>query len=206
MADPIVPTVTKTVTAYEVTVGDFFVDFMNANETGYEGTLKRCPEIKTLKVQPDSSNKKIYASGKVRDVLANVRGATLALDVVALPAAFVDKARGVVSAGQATSYEVAIPKLPPFGCGFTTEDADGKEVYYWCPYCKMTITDEEHNTSDDQDADPTVSYEIEAMPTDEKIWRVKYRTADAGQNPLTAEAFFKKEPRTIAEVNAIEGA
>ena len=116
----------------------------------------------------------------------------------------------MIAAGSAVSYEEAIPKLAKFGCGFTCEDADGKEVYYWFPNCKMTITDEEHNTSDDQDADPAVDYEIEAMPTDEKIWRVRYRTADfVGEQendvPLTADEFFALEPYTKAEILAIEG-
>lgn len=195
-------TVTKVLTPYELTVNDAVICFL-VKEGVYDKKILRVPEIKSIKIMPDTSAKKIYASGKVRDVTASTKGAKAELDVIALPPAFVNKASGVQGAGDA-KYEVSLPQLPEFGFGYWCDNSDGSQVYYWHPRCKLTLSDEEHKTSDDGDIDPSVKYAIEIMPTDEGVWKGKYDCRTIEGVKLTPEEFYKKLPYTKAEFDAIK--
>lgn len=195
---------TKTIStvkpAYELTVKDLVLCFRKDGQ--YEETLTKMPTVKTISVAPDSSSKKIYASGGIYDTTVNVRGATITLDVVAL-----GEALGLTAAGStvngATAYDVQLPQLPEFGLGYVCEDSDGKEVYYWHPRCKLTPSDEEHNTSDDSDIDPSVSATVECMTTDEGIWKMRYFTSKATGTAKTSDEFFGATPYTAAELEAL---
>lgn len=199
---------------YELTVRSFVLCFIEkyVNDVAqYEKDTENTNSlinlmdiIKTLGVSPDVSNAKIYASGIVYDVAAGVKGATASLGAVALPRTILDKAIGAQIVG-ALSYDKTMAPGQEFGCGYFCDMSDGSRVYYWHPRCKLVISDENHDTSDDGDIDPEVSYDIEIMPTHEGVWRVRYYTGAvaAGKVPLSIEQFFGDMPYTIEQITAL---
>ena len=78
-------------------------------------------------------------------------------------------------------------------------------MYYWHPRCKLVVSDEDHDTSDDSDIDPEESYDIEIMPTSEGVYKVRYYTADVSEEkePLTLAEFFGSELYSIAQIEAL---
>lgn len=166
--------------------------------------VRKMPVIKTLTVTPDAATKKIYASGIVYDTTNQVKGATASLGLVALPREVLDKALGTHAKG-ALSYDKTNQQGLEFAFGYYCENSDGSLVYYLHPRCKLVLGEEEHNTSDDSDIDPEVTYDVEIMPTTEGVWRIRYYTADvgSGKKPLTMEEFFGALPYTVAEIEAL---
>jgi len=115
-----------------------------------------------------------------------------------------DKALGTAARG-ALSIDKTTQQGQEFAFGYYCQNSDGSLVYYYHPRCKLTLGEEEHNTSDDSDIDPEVSYDIEIMPTEEGVWRLRYYTADvaAEKTPLTMDEFFSALPYTVAEIEAL---
>ena len=203
-------TATQIPKRYKLTVQDGYLRFITAMEgdaATYDTKAHRLDVLKTVTLSMDSSEKKIFASGKVYDITTNIRGGKLAVDVVAIPGKLADEARGAVAKG-AGAYDVNLPKGKEFGFGFSSKMSDGSEVYVWYPRCKLTYTGEGDATSDDSDVDPKESYEIECMPTAEGIWRVKYYTADVESNkkPYTMEELVGKGLYTKASIEGYFGA
>lgn len=189
--------------SFELTVGSFFVRVPSLN--GEEGAMEdlELPVVKSITVQPNENSNSIYGSGAVYDVVSVVNDAKIGLNVIALPRRFLDYALGALRAG-AASVDSSQPVKPEFACGYTAENSDGSRVYYYHPRCKLMQTNNrQHQTSTNTPADPSVEYEISLLPTDEKIWRMRYYTADAGENALSAQEFFAKHPGTIAEIEAL---
>lgn len=198
--------------AYLITVRNAILAFITKMENnvptyeteGAEKLIYELPVIKTLGVSPDSSTKKIYASGVVYDVTTQTKGATASLGVVALPGEVEKKALGSVIKG-AIAYDRAIQNGMEFSFGYYCEMSDNSLVYYWHPRCKLVLGDSEYDTMDDGDIDPEASYDIEIMPTHEGVWRVRYFTADVadGKVPLTLDDFFGALPYNIADIEAL---
>lgn len=160
--------------------------------------------IKTLGLSPDASSSKIYASGLVYDVTANVKGATASLGVVAFPRSILDKAFGAKVIG-ALSIDKTNDKGMEFSFGYYCEMSDGSLVYYWHPRCKLVMGESDYDTSDDGDPDPEVSYDIEIMPTHEGVWRIRYYTnaVAEGKQPLTLDEFYGAAAYTVTEIEAL---
>ena len=195
-------TYNKVTSAYELTIGDLYIVFYG-NEGALEASGYQLPEVKTLQISMDKTSAKIYASGKVRDTVNEVRGGTIDMDLVAAPAELIKKLYGRVEAGRVLLSK-SRPILPEFCMGYWTELSDGTKRYYWHPRCKAALPDDEsHETSDDGDPDPTMSVSVDVLPTDEDVWKITYEP-DA-EHPLTVEQFYQAAPRTIAEAEAIGG-
>lgn len=182
-----------------------FIDNVPTYESeGANSLVDMMDIIKTLGISPDASSSKVYASGLVYDVVAGVKGATVSLGAVALPRTFVDKAIGAKVIG-ALSIDKTMAAGKEFSFGYYCEMSDGSKVYYWHPRCKLVIGDEDHNTSDDGDIDPEVSYDIEILPTHEGVWRVRYYTNAVAVDkvPLTLEQFYGALAYTVAQIEAL---
>lgn len=199
---------------YELTVRSAvlaFIQSMANNVPTYETegadkVIRSLDVIKTLGISPDASTKKIYASGLVYDVTTLVKGATASLGAVALPRIVLDKALGAKVVG-ALSYDKTAGVGLEFSFGYFCEMSDGSQVYYMHPRCKLVQGQEQHDTSDDGDVDPEVSYDIEIMPTHEGVWRVRYYTNAVAPTkvPLTLAQFYGALPYSIAEIEALVG-
>lgn len=190
--------------SWELTVRDFFVRFKANSETQAEALNLKMPVIKDIQVQPGEQNKSIYASGVVYDVVAQLTESKLGLTAVALPAAFTDRALGTGGKG-AVSYDSVTPQTEEFACGYWAENSDGSAVYYFHPRCKLMQSNRTHKTMDQGSLpDPSVAWDIVALPTDEKVWRVRYDTGKvaAGKVPLTPEEFFLLPMDTIENIKA----
>ncbi len=198
-------TMTQKKPAYELTVGDFFVHLPGFK--GGDDVDLQMPVIKTATVQPNEKSNEIFASGIVYDTVSVVSESRLGLNAVALPQDFLNYALGAVVKG-AAAYDVNMPLKPEFGCGYTADLSDGSKVYYYHPRCKLVQRDRQHQTSNNNPADPAVEYDIMLMATEEHIWRVRYATASVaeGETPLTPQEFFAKHPSTIAEIEALTAA
>lgn len=189
--------------SWELTVRDFFVRFKA--QGGGEALNLQMPVIKEIQVQPGEQNKTIYASGVLYDVIAQLTESKLGLTAVALPAAFTDRALGTAGKG-AVSYDSVVPQKEEFACGYWAENSDGSAVYYYHPRCKLVQGNKTHKTREQGSLpDPSVGWDIVALPTDEKIWRVRYDTSKvaAGKVALTPEEFFLLPMDTIAEIEAV---
>lgn len=190
---------------YKITVKDAYLRFLTAAGT-YDKVMHRLDTLKSVSLAPDASTKKIYASGRVYDITTNVRGGKLTVATVELPENLVDEAHGA-KGGSGTTYDVSLPQPKEFGFGIVVEMSDGSLKYRWYPRCQLGYANEEANTSDDSDIDPSESSEIECMPTDEGVWRVRYDTADVpeGKKPFTPEEWFGKGLYTVAQITAATG-
>lgn len=191
---------------WELTVRDFFVHF-KAGDAGAVASDMKMPVIKELRVQPNENTKSIYASGVVYDTVTQLAESKAGLTAVALPREFTDRALGAKVKG-AVSYDTVMPVKEEFACGYWCENQDGSKTYYYHPRCKLVQSDATHKTWDPaQTVDPSVAYDILLLPTDEKVWRVRYFTANVedGKIPLTPEEFFALHPETIEDIEAIPG-
>lgn len=202
-------TFTQVPKRYKLSVQDGYLRFITSADgtaATYDVKAHRLDVLKSVGLAVDASNKKIYASGKVYDVTNNVRGGTLTVDVIAIPGEIADQARGAVAKG-AGSYDLNLPHGKEFGFGFSSKMSDGSGVYVWYPRCKLNYANETDETSDDGDIDPSESYEIECMPTEEGIWRVKYYTANVEESktPHTMEEFVKEGLYTKAAIDGFFG-
>lgn len=192
---------------WELTVRDFFAHFKANAATGAAATDMQMPVIKELRVQPNENTKSIYASGVVYDTVTQLAESRAGLTAVALPREFTDRALGAKGTG-AVSYDTVMPEKEEFGCGYWCENQDGSCTYYYHPRCKLVQSDSTHRTYDAaQTPDPSVTYDLLLLGTDEKVWRVRYCTADveAGKVPLTPAEFFALHPETIEDIEAIPG-
>lgn len=187
---PSTATFTQVPKRYKLSVNDGYIRFLTSEGT-YENKVHQLNVLKNVGLAVDASNKKIYASGSVYDVTNNVRGGTLTVDVIAIPGEIADEARGATTKG-AGAYDVNLPVGKEFGFGFSSKMSDGSEVFVWYPRCKLNYANETDATSDDGDIDPSESYEIECMPTNEGVWRFKYYTANVGvgKTPHDIEKFI----------------
>lgn len=200
----------KMVKRYKLTVDDGYLRFIKSvdgDKAVYDAEVHQLDTLKSVDLSVDMSQKKIYASGKVYDITSNVRGGELAVDTVAVPAEIADKARGAVRVG-AGAYDVNLPQAQEFAFGFQANMSDGSKVYVLYPRCQLTYDSEQDKTSDDSDIDPSEQYKIEAMPTAEGLWRIKYYTSDVpeGKKPYTMAEFMAKGLYTKADVDAYFGA
>lgn len=193
--------------AFDLTVRDFFVLFAADQHAKTTELLLQMPVVKSIRVQPGEQTKPIYASGAVYDTVTQLSDSKLGLTVVALPRDFVERALGTAGTGS-VRYDVTRPHKEEFACGYWCENSDGSATYYYHPRCKLVQSDEETKTSEQgQQPDPSVSYEVMLLPTDEDIWRVRYSTAMVaeGKAPLTPAAFFELRPDTVEKILAIPG-
>lgn len=195
---------------YKLTVDDGYLRFiaaMEGDKAVYDATIHQLDTLKTVDLSVDTSSKKIYASGKVYDITTNVRGGELSVDTVAVPAEIADKARGAVQVG-AGAYDVNLPQAQEFAFAFQSNMSDGSKVYVLYPRCKLAYDSEQDKTSDDSDIDPSEQYKIEALPTAEGLWRIRYYTASVaeGKKPYTMAEFVAKGLYTKADVDAYFGA
>lgn len=204
----------QTIVAYKLTVRDFFLAFIASKTAGvptYEqegddDKIWRLPTVKTIQVTPDSTSKKIYASGITYDVAQRTKGASAAIGMIALPRAVIDKALGATASG-AVSIDATGDgtKAAEFSCGYYMDNSNGSLVYFFHPRCKLVPGAEDANDIGDNDPDPNESYTVEIMPTEEGVWRVRYHTEDAavGKIPLTPEEFFSSLPYRISQIEAL---
>ncbi len=181
--------------AYWLTVGDALFCFQ-ASKTGnrivYEAEVVQEPVIKEIGITPLSSESKIYASGKVYDIVQSRTGATISLSAVALSSETERKALGTKASG-AYVYDTAGDLSKEFAFGYWADLSDGSKVYYWHPCCKLSPASElTQRTSQDDAQEPSVTYTINAMPAANGVWRVRYYTnmVPDSQEPLTVDEFF----------------
>lgn len=198
--------------AYELTVGSAFFAFYDGigsdgkpnyekDKGGHDILIRQMDIIKKLQITPDVSKKKIYASGIVYDVSSNTKGATAGLGAVALPREVLDKALGANVKGS-LSYSKVADVGQEFSFGYIVKLSDDSEVYYLHPRCKLVQGTENHDTSDDSERDPEVSYDIEILPTDEGVFKINYFTKNHGdgKKPLSYEEFYKLMPYLEADI------
>lgn len=177
--------------AYWITVRDNFWCFLEAEDGSarlYENSVYRSPVVKSIGITGTVAEGNIYASGIVYDYTRQVQGAEIALEAVALDQALIDKAIGATVDGGFV-YDKSNDINREFAFGYYLEAKDGSYIFYWHPRCILSQNDETVETSTDSAADPSRSFTIQALPTVDGFWRVRYNTA-AVQSPLTPEQFF----------------
>lgn len=177
--------------SYWVTVRDNFWNFLVAEDGAarmYEADVYRSPVVKSIGLTQTVAEGNIYASGIVYDYTRLVQGAEIALDAVALDHKLLNKAIGAKVDG-GFAYNSSLDLSQEFGFGYYLEQRNGKRIYYWHPRCLLTQDDQTVETSTDSMPDPSRSFTIQALPTQEGIWRICYYEADA-EPALTPEEFF----------------
>lgn len=179
--------------AYWLTVGDAFFCFLASEIAGvrtYETDVFEEPTIKSIGINPVVSESKIFASGKVYDIIRSKQGANIALAVVALSPNIENKALGVTVSGPYV-YDKNVDINKEFAFGYWAELKDGSKVYYWHPRCVLSPTENTIDSSKEEPDDPQVTYNITALPCAANgVWRVRYYTGNAVGTPLTAAEFF----------------
>lgn len=177
--------------SYWVTVRDNFWNFLIAEDGAarlYEDTVYRAPVVKSIGLTQTSAEGNIYASGIVYDYTRLVQGAEISLDAVALDHVLLNKAIGA-SVDGGFAYNSSFDLSQEFGFGYYLEQRNGKKIYYWHPRCLLTADDQTVETSTDSMPDPSRSFTIQCLPTQEGIWRICYYEEDASP-ALTPEQFF----------------
>ena len=177
--------------SYWVTVRDNFWNFLVAEDGAarmYEADVYRSPVVKSIGLTQTVAEGNIYASGIVYDYTRLVQGAEIALDAVALDHVLLNKAIGAKVDG-GFAYNSSLDLSQEFGFGYYLEQRNGKRIYYWHPRCLLTQDDQTVETSTDSMPDPSRSFTIQALPTQEGIWRICYYEEDASP-ALTPEEFF----------------
>ena len=178
--------------SYWVTVRDNFWNFLVAEDGAarmYEADVYRSPVVKSIGLTQTSAEGNIYASGIVYDYTRLVQGAEIALDAVALDHKLLNKAIGA-SVDGGFAYNSSLDLSQEFGFGYYLEQRNGKRIYYWHPRCLLTADDQTVETSTDSMPDPSRSFTIQCLPTQEGIWRICYYEEDVDDDPLTPEEFF----------------
>jgi phi13 family phage major tail protein len=179
--------------AYWLTVGDAFFCFLASEAAGvrtYESDVYEEATIKSIGITPVVSESKIFASGKVYDIIRSKQGAAIALAVVALSPNIENKALGVTVSGP-YAYDKNVDINKEFAFGYWADLKDGTKVYYWHPRCVLTPAENTLGTSTEETGDPEVTYTVTALPCAANgVWRVRYFTGLATGTPLTAAQFF----------------
>ena len=184
---------TKTKPAYELTVRDFWM------RVGAKKWV--LPVVKSIGVNTGEQVQEIHASGAVYDVTSTVSGGSFDLTAVALPDDLTDAALGAVTAKEGLSYDVTHPLLPDAECGYYCDLSDGTQRYYYHPRVKLTRgSNKTHQTSTNNPVDPSDSYTVRLMPTDEGIWRVRLNTASV--KGVGFVAFCEAQLNTKAKIEA----
>lgn len=200
-------TTTRVKPAYELTVRDFWI------RVGEKRWF--LPVVKSIGVNAGDQVSEIYASGAVYDVTSTVSGGTFDLSAVALPEDLTNAAMGAIVAGTGLAYDVSQPILPDVECGYYCDLSDGTQRYYYHPRVKMTHgSSRNHQTRTNSPVDPSESYTVRLMTTDEGIWRVRLNTKEAPgveflafcEAQLNTKAKIETFNETIAEAAAAAAA
>jgi len=179
---------------YEVTIGSAFFCMINSRTSAgivYDTTVIETPVIKTLGLTRIVSELEVYASGILFDYLNRTAGANIALTAVSLPYKLLAQIEGSEKKDGFT-FNRTNDIDREFAFGYWGENSDGSFMYYWHPVCKLTPTEETHQTSTAEIPEPQRNYAVRVIPYN-NLWRVRYSTntdvAD-GFVPLEKTAFF----------------
>jgi len=179
---------------FEVTVGSIYfclIEERTHTNILYENIVLEVPTVKTLGITRIVSELEVYSSGILFEYLNRTAGANIALDAVALPASLLDRIEGATKdAGFTFNRTRDIER--EFAFGYWGENSDGSFVYYWHPVCKLTPTEENHQTSTADIPEPQRNFAVRVIPYN-NLWRVRYSTngdKEEGYIPLEKEAFF----------------
>jgi len=179
---------------YEVTIGSAYFCLIKERtntDISYEDTVLEVPTIKTLGLTRTVSELEVYASGILFDYLNRTAGANIALNAVTLPAYLLDRIEGAAKdAGFTFNRTNDIER--EFAFGYWGENSDGSFMFYWHPVCKLTPTEENHQTRTAEIPDPERNYAVRVIPYN-NLWRTRYNTnadKEAGYKPLEKAQFF----------------
>lgn len=179
---------------YEVTVGSAYFCLIKERDNQrieYENTVLEVPTIKTLGLTRTVSELEVYASGILFDYLNRTAGAQIALTAVTLPSSLLDSIEGA-GKHDGFTFNRTNDIEREFAFGYWGENSDGSFMYYWHPVCKLTPTEEQHQTRTADIPDPERNYAVRVIPFN-NLWRTRYSTnADkqAGYEPIPINDFF----------------
>lgn len=180
---------------YEVTIGSSYFCLVKSRDDeiiNYESEVLEVPTIKSLGLTRTVSELEVYASGILFDYLSRTAGAQIALTAVTLPTDLLDKIEGAAKKDGFT-FNRTNDIESEFAFGYWGENSDGSFMFYWHPLCKLTPTEENHQTRTADIQNPERNYSVKVIPYN-NLWRTRYSTkADelAGYTPLSVEAFFE---------------
>lgn len=179
---------------YEVTVGSAYFCLIKERDSQlitYENTVLEVPTIKTLGLTRTVSELEVYASGILFDYLNRTAGAQIALTAVTLPPDLLDRIEGAVRQ-EGFTFNRTNDIEREFAFGYWGENSDGSFMYYWHPVCKLTPTEEQHQTRTADIPDPERNYSVRVIPFN-NLWRTRYSTnadREAGYRPILIKDFF----------------
>lgn len=183
---------------YWITVGNayFYDDSMSATE----GVMS----IKEVGVSEDKAEQKLYASGRVYEVVSQTSSTQITVNAIQLPSEWVNKYLGRKQVGAANEQKTS-DRLVEFSFGYSIQYSGGAFIFKWFPRCTLTTADETISTKTDDPYDPDRQYTIVAMPTDDGVVRVEYdQSLVEGESAVTEEKFFEKVLRTAQEAADLE--
>jgi len=179
---------------YEVTIGSAYFCLIKERDNQqitYEDTVLEVPVIKTLGLTRTVSELEVYASGILFDYLNRTAGASVALTAVTLPPDLLAEIEGSAKK-EGFTFNRTNDIEREFAFGYWGENSDGSFMYYWHPVCKLTPTEETHQTRTAEIADPERNYAVRVIPYN-NLWRTRYSTKtdkEAGYEPIEKEVFF----------------
>ena len=179
---------------YEVSIGSAYFCLIRKRDNTvitYADEVVEVPTIKTLGLNRTVSELEVYASGILFDYLNRTAGANIALTAVTLPEDLLTEIAGAHSDAGFTFDKTNDVELE-FAFGYWGENSDGTFMFYWHPVCKLTPTEESHQTRTGDIPEPSRNYAVKVIPYN-NLWRTRYSTkADikAGFVPLEKEEFF----------------
>lgn len=180
--------------AYRITVGIMYFADITATTGGVNtyATPKGVNSIKNIGVTKQKSEQKVFASGFTYKYSSRKTGSQIQVSALQLPKDIIRKYAGkTVSTNKGFSFEQITDDLPEFATGYTTEYSDGKKVFKWFPRCVLAEYDDTVETSTDTPTEPSVAYQIVALPYNGLI-EVEYDQSQvvSGKTPLSEEQFF----------------
>ena len=179
---------------YEVTIGSAYfclIEKKDNQSITYENDVMEVPAIKTLGLSRKVSALEVYASGILFDFLNRTAGADIALTAVTLPADLINRIEGAVE-DEGFTFNNTNDIEKEFAFGYWGENSDGSFMFYWHPVCKLTPTEESHQTRTGDVPEPQRNYSVKVIPYN-NLWRVRYSTSkdvEAGFKPLEMDEFF----------------
>lgn len=172
---------------YYLTIGAGYFKDENTTDVIKVETLKR------VGITANKTEQTIYGSGKIYDYVSQNTSQDLAVDAIQLPSDLVRRYLGEnVSTNGGFSFATTNDEPIEFAFGYATEYKSGHKEFKWYPRCKLITANETDETKTDSAIDPQRSYTIKAMPTDERLIRVRYNQSEVveGKVALTEEEFF----------------
>jgi len=179
---------------FEVTIGSAYFCLIAKKDNQsitYRNKVLEVPTIKTLGLTRTVSELEIYASGILFEYINRTAGANIALNTVALPPELIAEIEGALVKDGFTLSSTNDIEVE-FAFGYWGENSDGSFTFYWHPVCKLTPTEENHETRTADIPVPQRGYAVKVIPYN-NLWRVKYSTKTdtaAGYIPMKKEEFF----------------